>query len=189
MVYLHFTDSVTIDTSGLPLRKLLTIILVLLFCGIAHSDNSNSAVVLSKKEVMRLLKGEKNITLLALASPNLKEKLKNDVHSDITLKFRRIGLEPSRYYRGMPILEIDLSLIDDDRDRYSGVLRLAFLMVAKYAKGEVWSYATVWEDRVVCKNLGEQVIRSTFKNMMDKFLSVYLKADPRKFADDTPRKK
>ena len=109
--------------------------------------------------------------------------------SDMKLKLRLIGLEPSDYKWGVPFLAIEISLFSANNSIYTGTIGLSFLMLAKHIKGEVHSYAEVWTYDRLFRNLDEQDIRVAFKDMMDKFLSVYLEANPRKYIDETSGKK
>ena len=108
-----------------------------MFCDIAYADNSNFVFDLSKEKGIKLLTGEKSIAVLMKGSSAVKDKIITDVFSDIKLKFRLIGLEPSVYKWGVPSLEIDLSMIDVTNGLYSGRIGIAFLMTAEYQKGEV----------------------------------------------------
>ncbi len=167
----------------------MKILSILIICWVSISFNtvlandSNFAFDLTKEEGIKLLSGEKNIALLMKASSALKDKLRDDVFSDMKLKFRLIGLEPSKYEWGIPFLAIHFSLIDVGTDLYSGEIALAYNMTAQYDKGKARSYSTVWEDSVIYANADEQSIRNSFKDMMNKFLSVYLEANPRKFIE------
>ena len=172
------------------MRKLLIFIFFLIiFCNTARADNGNFAFDLSKEEGIKLLTAEKNIALMMLRSSSINDKLRGDVFSDITLKFRLIGLEPSKYKWGIPFLGIHFNLLDVGNALYSGKIGLTLSMVAQYDKGQVRSYSTVWKDSVIYANADEQSIRNSYKDMMDKFLSVYLEANPRKFIKNTSDKK
>lgn len=172
------------------MRKLLIFIFFLIFCNTVYANNSNFVFDLSKEEGIKLLTGEKSIALIAKCKPSaVKDKLRQDVLSDIILKFRLIGLELCDYKWGRPCLVADFALVSVTNGLYSGTVGLSFLMTAEYQKGEVPSYATVWEYTVVFANADKQEIRNSFKDMVDKFLNVYLEANPRKFINDTPDKK
>ena len=151
------------------MRKLLIFIFFLIFCNTAYADNSHFAFDLSKEEGIKLLAGEQSIALLTKAYSPVKDKLREDVFSDIELKFRLIGMEPSDYKWGVPFLAIEFALVTVTNDLYSGSIGLSFLMVAEYQKGGVRSYATVWEHRAIYANADEQRIRNSFKNCQRSF--------------------
>ncbi len=179
------------------MRKLLIFIFLLIFCNTAYADNSHFAFGLSEEEGIKLLTGEKSISLAWQSYPDenpITAKLKKEVFSDIKLKFRLIGLEPSDLKPGVSILVLDLAVIPTINNlylgnKYSGNIGLSFRMIAESRKGGAPFFAAVWEYAETFANVGEQEIRNSFKYMMDKFLIVYLKANPRKFIDDTPDKK
>jgi hypothetical protein len=191
MAYLRFTDGVSIDLSGPSLLgKLFTIFFVLMFCGIAHSDRGDSVFRPSKEEILQLLRGERSIALVTGAAPGVRDALGDTVFSDIISKLRLIELEPTPYFLGTtPALTIDLDLLPTENDLYSGKIELTFRMAAEYRKGDVQTYATVWENHSICANVDERYIRSAFENMMDEFLDVYFVANPRTFVADTQEKK
>ena len=61
-------------------------------------------------------------------------------------------------------------------------------MPAKYLKNAVLSYSMIWEDGFIFLGY-EQAIRSSFKDCMDRFLNIYLEANPRKFIEEKQIKK
>jgi len=171
------------------MKKLLIFIFLLIFCNTAYADNNHFAWGLSEEEGIKLLTGEKSIPLLTLIHHSIKDELRADVVSDIDLKCLSIGMETSDYKWETPFLAIEFALLPVPGDLYSGTVGLSFFTTAESQKGGVPLYATVWEYTVMTVNTNEQQIRNLFKNIMDKFLIVYLKANPRKFIDDMPDKK
>ena len=85
--------------------KLLIFILLLIVCNTAYADNSHFVWDLPEKEGIKLLTGEKSIFLVMKVHSSIKDKLREDVVSDIKLKCLSIGLEISVYEWGTPFLE------------------------------------------------------------------------------------
>ena len=74
------------------MRRLLIIIFLLVFCDHSYADGKFNDDV-SIEEGMKLLAGEKNISILYQYKRSaIKDKLIDDISADIRLKLRLIGL-------------------------------------------------------------------------------------------------
>ena len=101
------------------MKKMLMFIFILIFCETAYAEKGNFAFDLKKEEGIKLLTGEKSIAMRTMSTSSVKDKLRNDLVSDIKLKFRLIGMEFTEYKWGVPLLLIRLNIFDVGDDRYS----------------------------------------------------------------------
>ena len=112
------------------MKKLLIIIFLLILCGNAYANDSGF-VFISREDGIKLLRGEKSISILLQSSSDLKDKLGDDVLSDIKLKLQLIGIEMAEHNWGVPFLAIKLNLIRKKNNLYAGEIALLFMMTAE----------------------------------------------------------
>jgi hypothetical protein len=170
------------------MRKLLLLFFALLFSTTAYAKYDNFAFDLSKEDGINLLKGETDITLVVSYSVGVQQNLIDAVVSDIKRKLRVIGVEAVDYKWGISALQINISLLDIGGNIYSGKIDLTFSMPSRHLKTDTLSYTRIWEDSALHASADQKIIRKSYKAMMDKFLNVYLEANPRKFNDSAPPK-
>lgn len=156
--------------------------LVLLFTcfSLFFSTSNLFGFQLSEAQIIKLLKGEKDWDVFFRVTKAIDDVFLEKIRSDVKLKLQMIGYETKDYKSGRPYLLIDL-YFHSNLDGYSGHLELSFRKAVSFVGENIRGYAEVWSDEVLTFNSKNNGIRDTVNDLLDKFLILYLKANPRQF--------
>jgi tol-pal system protein YbgF len=165
--------------SFLSIPLFLTLVFLFIFPAKVFGGFSTG---ITENEGITLLKGEKRPYLFFLYSENIDSDFRSQIEYDITLRIKIIGQEPKEFKRGHhSYLAINLNALKEDGNRYSGHIEISFNKVATFAKENIVTYAVVWSDGFIFSNARKDYIRQCVKDIFNKFLNVYLKANHRKY--------
>jgi len=140
---------------------------------------------LTDEKGIQLLKGEKQFCLLFQPSTPASKELLKHISSDVSLKLRLIGIELKAWEWWRPFLLIELSIVSETNSNiYSGDVSISFNMESFFTKNNIPGYSEVWSGSLIFANVTENDIRQYIKDIMDDFLNVYLRANPRKFSNE-----
>ena len=169
------------DKASLTIPLVMTLVFLFIFPGKVFGG---FPFWVTKNESMKLLKGEKKLSFLYRWPDDVDSDFKNQIISDLDLKFKIIGQEPTEWEWWHPFLGINLTMFKVYGNRYSGYMEISFNKAAIFAKENIMGYAVVWCDGITFSNARKDNIRQCAKDLLDKFLTVYLKANSSKYVQE-----
>jgi hypothetical protein len=143
---------------------------------------------LTDDDGLELLKGEKQFSLFFTYLKDADEDLKTQIKEDMTLKLQNIGIEPNDWEIGISYIQVEVAAIKKENVYYSGYIRITFNKKAEFFKTlddflergtVIHTYSVVWNEEIIFINANAVKIIQYYKDLFDKFLSDYLKANPR----------
>lgn len=133
---------------------------------------------------LMLLKGEKDICILYDHSNTISDEFRKQLATDVELKLRTIGVEPKKecgFYDSSLLVTVHAA---EREGIYAGTIIVSYCMPSTFVKTNILSYSEVWSGWVAFGDATATNMKLNATNLVDKFLNVYLKANPRKFVPE-----
>jgi hypothetical protein len=141
-------------------------------CGVFRSN-------LTDEEALRLLKGEEVFQLFVSLDEELSDNLSERIEDSIDLKLKSIGKDLVRdLILGEPYLSVSVNVLKSASNTYNGSIELSFRDEIFFKKEGIAGYAPVWNSSGVFTSFSEDDIKEKADNLFDRFLNVYLEANP-----------